>query len=344
VFYVFHGEDQFSLAEELAGLRARLAGGDPAMGDLNTTDLEGGHLTLGELRHVCDAIPFLADRRLVIVRGLLARLAPGGRRRRKPRGKSGEDGEPTWKRDFCDQLAAYLPNLPPTTRLIFVEGETLRSGHPILQVTREEGKDRRAFVKHFALPKDWELPRWIEQRAKAKGGILSTEAVQLLAALVGADLRLLDQEIEKLLLYAGDRQVTTEDVQALVSRARETSIFDLVDCVGRRETDRALRLLHGLLDDGEAPLYLLTMLARQVRILIQVSELQASDLTPDAIAGRLKLHPFVVKKGLAQARNFRLDQLERAHERLIETDWAIKTGQLDEVLALGMLVVALTTV
>jgi DNA polymerase-3 subunit delta len=174
--------------------------------------------------------------------------------------------------------------------------------------------------------------------------VLSTEAVQLLAALVGTDLRLLDQEIEKLLLYAGDRQVTTDDVQALVSRARETSIFDLVDCVGRRQTDRALKLLHGLLDDGEAPLYLLTMLARQVRILIQVSELELSDMAPEAIAGRLKLHPFVVKKGLDQARNFRLDQLERAHERLVETDWAIKTGELDEVLALDMLVVALTHV
>lgn len=338
MFYIFHGEDQFGLAEELAGLRAKLAGGDPAMGDLNTSELEGGRLTLGELRHVCDAIPFMADRRLVIVRGLLARLAPGSRRR----GRSTEEGEPAWKRDFRHELAAYLPDLPPTTRLIFVEAETLPASHPILKVAREEGKSRRAFVKHFALPKDWELPRWIGQRAGAMGGALSTEAVQLLAALVGADLRLLDQEIEKLLLYAGDRQVTTADVQALVSRARETSIFDLVDCVGRRQTDRALKLLHGLLDDGEAPLYLLTMLARQVRILIQVSELRESDMAAEAIAGRLKLHPFVVKKGLDQANNFRLDQLERAHERLVETDWAIKTGEMDEVLALDMLVVALT--
>ena len=166
--------------------------------------------------------------------------------------------------------------------------------------------------------------------------------MSLLAELVGTDLRLIDQEIEKLLLYAGERPITRDDVRALVSRARETSIFDLVDCVGRREADQALRLLHRMLDEGEHPLYLLTMLARQVRILIQVSELGAQRLSENEIASRVKLHPYVVKKGLAQARSFTMAQLEAAHQRVLETDWAIKTGQMEDVLALDMLVVDLT--
>lgn len=334
MFYVFHGDDAFGLGEELARLRGKLAGGDAAMGDLNTTILEGSGLTLSELRHACDSIPFMADRRLVIVHGLLARLAPGKRASTDAAGK----------KELLDQLADYLPKLPSTTRLIFVENETLPASHPILKVAAAEGKHRRAFVKLYRLPRERELPRWIRQRAEEKGGEISSEAVSMLAALVGTDLRLLEQEIEKLLLYADGRQVTTDDVAALVSHARETSIFDLVDCVGRRQTDRALRLLHRLLDDGQAPLYLLAMLARQIRILIQVSELQARQLTPKEIAGRLKLHPYVVEKGLAQARNFDLAQLEAAHEHLIKADWAIKTGEADEVLALDMLVVALTRI
>jgi DNA polymerase-3 subunit delta len=164
----------------------------------------------------------------------------------------------------------------------------------------------------------------------------------VLAALIGNDLRLLDQEIEKLLVYADGREIELEDVQALVSRARETSIFDLVDCVGRRETDRALRLLHRMLDDGAHPLYLLTMLARQVRILIQLKELQAQGLARQEMANRLKLHPYVVEKGSAQARNFEMAELEAAHERLVETDFAIKTGAMEDVLALDTLVVELT--
>jgi DNA polymerase III subunit delta len=338
VFYVLHGDDAFSLGEELAGLRAKLAGGDPVMGDLNTTTLDGARLTLGELRHATDAVPFMAERRLVIVHGLLARLVPGGRSRR---GESAAEASGA-RGELLDQLVEYLPQLPATTRLVFVESETLPDAHPILEVAQEEGKHRRAWVRLYRLPRERELPGWIRKRAEEKGGTISSEAVSMLAALVGADLRLLDQEIEKLLLYADGRQVTSEDVQALVSHARETSIFDLVDCVGRRQTDRALGLLHRLLEDGEAPLYLLAMLARQIRILIQVGELQERGLTPREVARRLKLHPYVVEKGLAQARNFDLAQLESAHERLVRTDWAIKTGEAEDVLALDMLVVALT--
>jgi DNA polymerase-3 subunit delta len=339
VFYIFHGEDEFSRAEELARLRGKLAGGDRAMADLNTMVLDGGRVTLGELRHACDSIPFMADRRLVIVQGLLSRLALG----RRTRGQQApEDEEPAWKRTFLNDLGAYLPALPPTTRLIFVETQTLRDSHPLLKLARIEGEKKRAFVKAFKLPKDRNLPGWVRRRVRDKGGGISHDASDLLATLVGRDLRLLDQEIEKLLIYADGRPVNTDDVRTLVSRARETSIFDLVDSVGRRQTDRALRLLHRLLDDGEAPLYLLAMLARQVRILIQVSELREQGLTQKEIAARLKLHPYVVEKGLAQALNFDTGQLEAAHRRLVETDWSIKTGKTEDVLALDMLVVDLS--
>jgi DNA polymerase-3 subunit delta len=339
VFYVFHGEDEFGSAEELSRLRAKLAGGDAAMAELNTTILDGKGLTLGELRHVCDAIPFMADRRLVIVHGLLSRL--GSSRQARGRVPSKPAGG-TRNESLLKELVAYLPGLPPTTRLIFVEGKALQSSHPVLKLVAKEGKAIGAYARLFTRPKEGELPGWILKRAKSKAGAISSEAAVMLAALGGNDLRLLDQEIDKLLLYADGRQITTQDVQALVSRAREMSIFDLVDCVGRRQTDRALRLLHQLLDDGAAPLYLLTMLARQVRILIQVKELRAQGLAPTKIAGRLKLHPFVVEKGWAQAQNFRMAQLEAAYQQLVQTDWRIKTGQMPEILALDVLIVGLT--
>ncbi len=339
MFYILHGEEEFGLSEELAKLHAKLAENDPAMAQLNTTILDGNRLTLSELRHACDSIPFMADRRLVIVHGLLGRLTPESR----GKGQAAPGGEEsTANRAFLNDLAAYLPVLPPPTRLVFVESKPLEDSHPILQVAKAERKKKRAYIRSFPKPKDGELPKWIWRRVRQRAGTISGDAVRMLASLVGSDLRLLDQEIDKLLVYADGQQVTAEDVRILVSRAREASIFDLVDCVGRRETDRALRLLHRLLDDGEPPLYLLAMLARQVRILIQVKELQAQRLNPREIADRLKLHPFVVDKGIAQARNFDLAQLEGAHRRLVETDWMIKTGQSEDVLALDMLVVALT--
>jgi DNA polymerase-3 subunit delta len=234
--------------------------------------------------------------------------------------------------------------LPPTTRLVFVEEETIGPSHPILKVAREEGKRNRGFVRLFRQLKQGAVPSWIQQRVQTREGSISREAMILLASLVGNDLRLLDQEIEKLLLYVDGSRITTEDVNALVSRARETSIFDLVDCIGRRQTGEALKLLHRLLDDEASPLYLFAMLARQIRILIQVSELQARGLSQKQIADRLKLHPYAVEKGLAQAREFEVTQLEAAHQRLVDTDWSIKTGRMVDVLALDLLVTDLTRI
>ena len=340
MLYIFHGEDEFSRSEAVAQLREKLAEADPAMAELNTTFLDGRQLTASELRHACDTIPFMADRRLVIVQGLLGRLTAG--RRAKKGAKSASDEEPAWKRAYLAELGDYLQNLPSKTRLVFVEARALQANNPILKLARTMGEKRGFFVKAFPLPKDGELPMWIRRRTRDKGGQISHEAVTLLAALVGSDLRLLDQEIEKLLLYTNGQQITANDVQALVSRAREASIFDLVDAIGLCQTDRALRLLHAMLDDLTAPLYLLSMIARQIRILLQISELQGQGLAEREIATQLKLHPFVAKKGLAQVRNFDREQLKTAHRRLVETDWSSKTGKMEDVLALDLLIVDLS--
>lgn len=339
MFYIFHGEEEFARSKELDGLRARLAEGDPAMAQLNTTVLDGKGLSMGELRHACDTIPFMHDRRLVIVHGLLGWLVQA----RPGRGAGADKGQqPASRKIILKELAAYLPALPESTRLVFMEEETLQPSHRVLKLAQQEDMKGKAYVKEFKPPKEWEVPNWIQQHARDEGGEISWDASRELAGLAGNDLRLLDQEIEKLLLYANGEPVTEEDVRALVSLAREASVFDLVDYVGRREADKALRLVHRLLDREQHPLSLLTMLTRQVRILIQVSELHASRMTPDQIAKRLKLHPYVVKKGLAQAPNFTMGQLEEAYALLVDTDWKIKTGELEGELALDLLVVSLT--
>ena len=345
MFYILHGDDEFGLGEKLAELRSSLSGDDQAMAELNTTILDGNRTTLGEIRHACDSIPFMAAHRLVIVRGLLSHLVAGrtGKGQSASKGSVSAEEMPAAKRALLKDLAAYLPTLPSSTYLIFIEDQVLKEAHPILKLAQTQGW-QLASIEVRRLPRQESLSDWIQQRVGSKGGSFNREASDQLAALVGRDLRLLDQEIEKLLLYADGRQVTVEDVRALVSLARQADIFDLVDYVGRRESDLAMRVLHRMLEEEAEPLYLLAMLARQVRILIQVSELYQQQMLPQQIARRIKQHPYTVAKGLKQAGNFSPDQLASAHQCLVETDWKIKTGQLEPVLALDMLVVSLTRI
>jgi DNA polymerase-3 subunit delta len=323
MFYLFHGEDEFSRAEAVQNLKQRM-GGDPAMADLNTTVLDGRKIALGELRHACDTIPFMADRRLVIVEGLLGALSAQERRKGK---------------EILDGLVAYLPHLPPTTRLVLVEDRRISQKHPVYQLALAE---KCGHVQEFVLPQKGALPRWIIKRAERRGGQITSQAVGELAAFVGNDLRLLDQEIAKLVAYAGgERPISTDDVHLLVSYAQEANVFQMADALGCRDGQTAMRLLHQLLNN-QKPLPLLGMIVRQFRILVQVKELSERGLGPREIADKLEMHKFVVEKGFRQARNFSMAQLKTVYDKLVETDVAIKTGRLDPILALDLLVAGLS--
>jgi DNA polymerase-3 subunit delta len=328
MFYLFHGEDEFSRSETLAALKEKM--GDPGLAELNTTIFDGSKVTLGELEHACGSVPFMADRRLVIVEGLLTRLESKGK----------EGALPDWQKEYLEKLTQYLQRLPETTRLVLVEDRSISKNNPVLRLALA---DERGHVKEFKPPQGKALNRWIEERVRKKGGQINPAAVETLAAFVGNDLRLLDQEIEKLIAYVDQaRPISEDDVRLLVSYVREANIFEMVDALGQRDGQQAAKLLHQLLDEGEHPLALLGMIVRQFRIMIQVKELNGQGLNQQEIAAKLKLHRFVVKKAVRQAMNFSMEQLEAIYRKLLETDIAIKTGQMDEVLALDMLVVGLT--
>lgn len=335
MFYILHGDDDLALDQALDKLKKHAA----AAADMNTHLFTGAQVTMAELRHACDTIPFLADFRLVIVRGLLERLAPPRRSRdQEPAAKE----DPAWKSAFLTDLLAYLPQLPSTTRLIFLERTSLDPSHRVLKLARELGLKADTHLIERKRPAAGELPGKIGLAVKTKKGEISTEAARLLANLIGSDMRLVESEIDKLLAYADGRPISVQDVQLLVSQAREAVIFELTDCLARRETARALRIVHHLFEDGKEPLFVLSMLARQIRILMQVWGLRSQGLGQHEIASRLGLHPFVVEKALAQVGAFSMEQLQAAHRRIVSADWTIKTGEIEPPLALDMLVVDLS--
>jgi DNA polymerase-3 subunit delta len=345
-FYLLHGPDEFASREFLDGLKAKM--GDPAVAALSTTVFDGRSASLGEVRAICDTLPFMTPRRLVIVEGWLTRLAgradeaeaaaeaeAGGEAATEERRGRGSGAA---AKETLAELAAYLPNLPESTALVLVEPREIPARNPVLKAAT--GADW-AFVRRFDLPKGDALVRWIRARAKAEGGEFTREAAEALAE-VEADPRGLDQEISKLLTYVDlARPVALDDVQALTPAGGEAVIFDLVDAIGQRRGPAALRELRRMLERAE-PLYVFAMIVRQYRLLLQARELQQAGAGEAEIAQALNMKAYPAGKLAAQARNFSLDDLERIYRELLEVDVAIKTGQMDTLTALDTLVGALT--
>ena len=330
MFYILHGDNEFEIGERVAEFKQKI--GDEAVRDLNITVLDGRKATLGEVRHAAGAIPFLADKRLVIVEGLLTRLAS-----RKAKDSGAEVASSGAAKDFLNGLIDYVPQLPDTTRLVFVEYQPLNAKHQLIKLAEQQ---RGRTVVECVQPNPKDLPRWISERVKKRGGAIEPAAANRLATLIGGDLRRLDAEINKLITYVdAQRAITEKDVNLLVSDVSPNSVFDLVDALGRRDGQRAAHELHHLLDQGENPLGLLAMIVRQFRLLILVKELQGRNLTSDEMAKQLGQHPFAIKKINEQARSYRdITQLEAIYRRLLEIEVEIKTGQTGDVLALDLLV------
>ncbi len=325
MLYVFHGEDEFSRSEAIAQLRQKM---DPVVGDLNTTVLDGRNLSVGDLQAACDAIPFMGDRRLVIVHDFASSAAAGKGPRRE---RNDAPGDAHRLRD----LEAYLPQLPESTQLVLAESRSLPAGHALLRLAAAGGQ-----VRSFDIPTGPELERWIRERAQIKGVRIAPEAVGLLATYVGPNLRLLDQELEKLAAYVeGKGAIGRADVERLVTSLQEASIFHMVDALGSRDGRRALQLLHRLLDEGSAPLYILTMIARQFRFLLEARELDARGVPPADMARQMEVRDFIARKSLQQAMNFRPSDLKTILAQLLEIDVGIKTGQLEGPVALDLFVV-----
>jgi DNA polymerase-3 subunit delta len=332
VLHILYGPDSFSRGEAVAGLKKSLDT-DGMLGS-NTNALEAKSLTPQHLQMVCDAMPFLAAHRLVIVEGLLARLS-GGSSRRGRRGSAAVRFPEEWQ-----TLPELASRMPPTTTLLLLDGD-LPQDAPIVVALAEHGRAR-----NFPRMPAKALESWIAQRAKAHRVTLEADALRLFAESVpqetGDDgqwhaLWGVVNDLEKLSLYAGDRAVTADDVRRLVPAMGETNVFAFVDAVIERRGDEALRRLSDLLFAGQPVPVLLTMLVRGYRNLVLYVDLAATGLRPDEIGRRLNLQRWALDRLSRQAVRYRPQGLVAIYDRILQADRSIKRGESDETTALELL-------
>ncbi len=311
MLYILYGEDDFSLREALAEVKESL--GDKELLATNTTVIQGQNLTLQQLTATCDTLPFLAPKRLVIVEGLLNRFEAQDKEKHAP--KTRDSG---WQ-----AFGEYIHRMPESTVLVLVDG-ALKRNNPMLVELAPLGK-----VGEFKYLKGDRLKNWMLARAKNLNCSISPPALRLLSELVGSNLGMLTLEIDKLCLYAQGRIVEASDVKSLVAYAQETNVFNMVDAILERNASKATRLLHLLEEEGSAPPYLLFMITRQLRMVIQAKDmLQQKHSTADMGHGLGITSDYVLQKVREQARAHSIEQLKTIYRKLLDTDLSIKTGRI----------------
>jgi DNA polymerase-3 subunit delta len=335
MLHVYYGADDFRSGEALAELRRSLDG--DGMLSSNTSVLAGRGLKPGELTQHAMAAPFLAESRLVIVEGLLTAL--GSRR-----GVADE-----WQ-PFLDAAA----QLPPSNHVVLIEPAPRRDARdaregigrsPLLRALKNVSD---ADIREFAELKTWnrngpsEVGRWLYDRATSRGIAIDDQAIDTLVDLIGANLRALASELDKLAAHAaaiGAPSITAQDVRLMTPQAREESMFAVIDAIVEGRADVALRMLRQVMDDGSfAPTLLQVMVGRQLRQLIRATELLERHATQPEISEATGVRGYPLTKLMRQARQVSRAVAEANLRDLEAADFAVKTGKLSDELALELLV------
>nr|MBP9802628.1 DNA polymerase III subunit delta [Patescibacteria group bacterium] len=180
------------------------------------------------------------------------------------------------------------------------------------------------YVEEFPKLSSDKINTWLKKEIASRNKTISQEAALTLLSFVGENLWQLEQEINKLVHFSHNSEISLNDVKSIVQAKSDDNIFNLVDALGKKNKALALKLLESQLDSGANSLYLLTMIARQFRILIKVKLFSAKIDNSFAVAQALKIHPFVAKKTLEQSKLYSLEDLKKIYQLLLELDFKLK--------------------
>ncbi len=303
--YLLYGDEPFLVGSYKKKLREAITGGDT----MNFNYFEGKNPDVREIISLADTMPFFADRRLILV-----------------------DGSGFFK-SAQEELAAYLPQMPDTTCLVFAESEVDKRNRLYKRV-KELGYAAELNKQDTA-----QLMQWAAGILGRDGRKVSRPVMEYFLERTGDDMENIRMELEKLVCYTMGRDVITkEDVDAVGTVHVTSRVFDMVAAIVAGNTKKAMDLYEDLLTLKEPPMRILFLIARQFNQLLQIKELTAAGKDKGAMASALKVPPFAVGKLTAQARAFTRDQILSWVTLCVETEEAVKTGRLSDRLAVELLI------
>lgn len=303
--YLLFGEEVFLKNSYKKRLQEAIIGDDA----MNLSRFEGKGTDTDELIRLADTMPFFAERRLILV----------------------EDSG--FFKNTAEALVQYLPSMPATTCLVFVESEVDKRSKLYKKVKA------LGYAAEMERQDAAQLGRWVLSLLSKEGKRITGHTMDLFLSMAGDDMENIRMELEKLLSYTWGRDVITdEDVEAVCTVRVSNRIFEMVSAIVNRQTRRAVELYEDLLTLKEPPMRILFLIARQFNQLLQVKELSEKGLDRKTIASRLKLQPFVVGKVIPQARRFSREQVLSYVNLCVEAEEAVKTGRLSDRLAVELLI------
>ena len=309
--YFYYGDNVRLIDEALQHITSALF---PAPGsELDIKHYDAQAHEISEILQSVRTVPFFSEKKLVIVKNAQAY----------------KDAQ--WK-----SFQGFFAKPSPQCCCIFV---VLIDPKEKREKERAEAMKKHGAVVAFLNPQGKQIGPFIKAGLAKYGKDISPEALDYFVATVGEDAQAISGEIEKLASYcSGKKHISAADIDEVVSCGNKGTIFNMVDAIGLGHLEKSLLLLNSLLAAGIYPLVILKMIARQFRFICAAQERMSRGETSAPISRKLKLHEFVVKGLMQQARGWPAEHWGRIFDEIFQSDVLLKSSRIHKNIILENLI------
>lgn len=294
--FLFYGEDNYRSTQKLKFWRREFV---KKYGEEATEIIEGKDMDPPQFTTNIETLPFLSEKRLIIVKNFLENASP-------------EDQK---------KVAEHLEKTAEECIIIFFETESPDKRTSLFQKLSKLGQ-----LEEFKALQPAETAKWIVEKSQKEDLKINLKTANYLAEHCGPDLWTISNEIEKLKAYADGQEITTAMIDLLCPPSLSASIFKLTDAVAQKNRKQSLKTFEILRESGEDLGKIFFMIVRHFRILLQVNDLITKGENQFSITKKLQQHPYVIQKTSEQSKNFNETKLEKIYKELLQIDIKIKSG------------------
>lgn len=331
----FYGENDFTISQKTKGLQEKFIREVDSSGQ-NIFSFDGEKINLNELTNQISNGSLFSNKKMILISDLIKNK----------------------QKNILKSLLEYLQKNKSSDSddiIIFIEKNIKEKNNSLLKISagkesvlNKEEKEfynflrNQKFTQEFKNFTSFELNNFVKKELATFNLKIDNKESQLLLAISGNDPWNLYNEIKKIANFKlgqnqGDK-ILSEDIEKISSGVFSENIFSFTDAVSARNLNLASKILEEQYVAGSEPVYILSMLLRQFKILLQIRELLDLNYNTAKIISSLKLHPFVINKGINQAKNFESKKLKKIINILAETELQNRQGSPNVKAIINLLV------
>ncbi|MFB2002628.1 DNA polymerase III subunit delta [Staphylococcus aureus] len=237
-----------------------------------------------------------------------------------------------------DQLMEFLEKYDGDNLIIFeVYQNKLDERKKLTKTLKKNGQ-----LKKVEQMSEEEIKKWIQSKLNENFKDIKQDALNMFIELTGVNFNIVSQELDKLMLFLGDRPtINKDDVNQIINRSLEQNVFLLTEYIQKRQKNKAIQLVKDLINMKEEPIKLLALITSNYRLYYQCKILSQKGYSGQQIAKTVNVHPYRVKLALDQVRHYQLEDLLNIIDSCAETDYKLKSSYMDKQLILELFILSL---